>query len=97
MFGIVIWVDHHAKRGIVWCEDQKELAVIDAHSLSKTDPQNLELGDQFMFQEKWIMGIRQVASIEQYFSKNAAIATGQAANIMQTARRQNTAPLLRVV
>jgi len=67
MFGIVIAYDKTTKKGIVWCEDQKDLAIIDVNRVMHSQARDLVPGDQFIFQENWCHGIRKVTRIDQFF------------------------------
>lgn len=92
MFGIVIWYDNDSRMGVVWCEDQKNLAVIDANSLDLENADFLVPGDQFTFRENWNSGVRHVTEIEELFSPQHGQDAVDLANLLKTLHSRNGKP-----
>ena len=98
MFGIVIWYDNDTKSGIVWCEDQLDLAIVEESSLRATGTDVLNAGDQFMFRDTRKSGVRYVAEIDQFVRSGAEPKMFDPADVLKSSARNNrSAPMLRLV
>ena len=86
--------DKNKRAGIVWCEDQKDLALIDETALAASGAGHLTPGDQFYFREKWDAGVRCVDRIEQFFETGSSMEAGNLAEYLKSSPLRDTKPHL---
>lgn len=68
MIGVVIWCKADPTRAIVWCEDQQDLAFVDAETKYPSAELLLSIGDQIQFKEAQKNGLRHVREVTQHFA-----------------------------
>ena len=76
MFGIVIWYSADSGRGLVWCEDQKELAEFDREALDSDLLGMVAVNDQILFDEARVIGIRRVTRINEHWPGSSLYTAG---------------------
>jgi len=97
MYGILICYDEKTQSGVVWCEDQKDLAIINKSTLAASATNQLSAGDQFYFRESRNSGVRRVEKIEQFLQTGNSTVSQNPASHLKPPQPSNGYPPLRLV
>lgn len=65
MFGIVLWANKETGNALVWCEDQRELALLDSAVVSAEDVTSVCVNDHMFFEMDRHSGVRRIVKVLQ--------------------------------